>query len=242
MHLNNTPYFPDNIIDYAPWVAKYGLLEPYGKCQCGCGQATRLAPKTRTECAWVKGQPLQFINGHRARIFPHPQKPIPNMPEWVTQYGLLAPYGKCQCGCGEDAPLAKHTEPKFGVVKGLPQRFAYNHHLRLDKAESLFWEKVDKRGPEDCWEWKAAHTKRGYGCFRFNERQDLSHRVSYILAHGSIPDGLWVLHKCDNPKCVNPAHLFLGTHQDNMNDMKNKGRHPGNQKSTKAQNGNRSAA
>jgi len=75
-----------------------------------------------------------------------------------------------------------------------------------------------------CWAWIAHVDPSGYGKFKINGEMKLAHRVSYELYTGTIPDGMFVLHKCDNRICVNPAHLFLGTHQDNMDDMKNKGR------------------
>lgn len=87
--------------------------------------------------------------------------------------------------------------------------------------EERFWAKVEK-GP-DCWEWKAFRNK-GYGKFTYNGRMYLAHRLSWILTNGPIPDGLGVLHSCDNPPCVNPDHLFLGTQLDNMRDASNKGR------------------
>ena len=64
----------------------------------------------------------------------------------------------------------------------------------------------------------------GYGMFRIKRESYLAHRYSWTLHRGPIPVGLWVLHRCDVPACVNPGHLFLGTHQDNMDDMKRKGR------------------
>lgn len=75
-----------------------------------------------------------------------------------------------------------------------------------------------------CWNWVASKNKSGYGYFRFNQRTLLAHRASFIIYNGEITGGLHVLHKCDNPSCVNPEHLFLGTHSDNMNDMASKGR------------------
>lgn len=89
--------------------------------------------------------------------------------------------------------------------------------------ERRFWASTDKRGPDECWNW-IAYTKGGYGAIRVGGRQKSAHRVSWELHNGSIGKGLWVLHRCDNPRCVNPAHLFLGTQVDNMRDMAAKAR------------------
>lgn len=82
-----------------------------------------------------------------------------------------------------------------------------------------FWPSVQKRS-EGCWLWTAGRIGNGYGIFR----RKLVHRVSWTLTNGPIPEGMFVCHHCDTPLCVNPAHLFLGTHQDNMRDMRQKGR------------------
>lgn len=90
--------------------------------------------------------------------------------------------------------------------------------------EQRFWAKVDKSS--ECWVWTAGRQHFGHGKFRPNGSAPhvLAHRFSYELAYGPIPDGLFVLHKCDNPPCVRPDHLFLGTQDDNMKDKVRKGR------------------
>jgi hypothetical protein len=77
---------------------------------------------------------------------------------------------------------------------------------------------------DGCWEWTAAKNKSGYGRFGVHGVNKLAHRVAYWLEHGEIPEGMHVLHRCDNPSCIRPGHLFLGTDLDNSVDMAAKGR------------------
>lgn len=148
---------------------------------------------------------------------------------WVAIHGLVAPYGQCQCGCGQDAPIAPKTYGSLGIRQGQPIRYCRHHHCRRP-ATDRFWEKVDKRGPDDCWLWTASCDKKGYGAFTLPDGHiGIAHRFSYELHYGPIPEGegyhgTCVLHECDNPPCCNPKHLFLGTAKDNAIDMWEKGR------------------
>lgn len=85
-----------------------------------------------------------------------------------------------------------------------------------------FWSKVEKT--DGCWNWTAGVSEKGYGLFSVNNRNRRAHRVSYEMHCEPIPPGMQVLHKCDNPRCVRPDHLFLGTGADNMADKVAKGR------------------
>lgn len=124
-------------------------------------------------------------------------------------------YDTCPlCGATKDA-RAKRCEACFH--KTYPRR----------SLETRFWRGVDKRGPSECWPWKGTAHSGKYGHVGRGGRNGgtvLASRVSYELHYGPIPDGLYVCHTCDNPPCVNPAHLFLGTQQDNVDDRVRKGR------------------
>lgn len=103
-----------------------------------------------------------------------------------------------------------------------------------DSTVKRFWNKVDKSG--ECWTWTASKNNKGYGQLMTEpgeifttKRPVLAHRMSWMIHFGAIPKDMEICHKCDNPQCVNPNHLFLGTHTDNMRDMIRKGKGAMNQ-------------
>jgi hypothetical protein len=111
-----------------------------------------------------------------------------------------------------------HGDPHAGVILTPIERF---------------WSRVDRRGADDCWPWQARCDKDGYGWFWDSDVSKVSiraHRYSWMLHTGAMPDAsVHVCHHCDNPPCVNPAHLFVGTNKDNIDDKMRKGRHRGNE-------------
>lgn len=114
-----------------------------------------------------------------------------------------------------DLPIAPPQMPK-GLTKP-----------PLSEGEDRFWRHVDMSG--DCWEWRAARDTDGYGRFRIGGRgtsNRKAHRIAYERTYGEIPPGLLIRHTCDNPGCVRPEHLILGTHKDNAEDRRLRGRMP----------------
>jgi hypothetical protein len=98
--------------------------------------------------------------------------------------------------------------------------------MSLPNTEKVFWSRVIAGGRADCWLWTGGLHHQGYGRFKFKGKLRLAHRLSWEFTRGHIITTTHVLHRCDNPPCVNPNHLFLGSHLDNMRDMKSKNRHP----------------
>ena len=129
---------------------------------------------------------------------------------------------RCDCGAtatGHRANLKKNR----GGCRSCSVSAARREAPRAPTG-ARFWPKVDRSGGLGaCWPWTGATGDRGYGHFWDGARYRHASRVAWILTHED-PGPLFVLHRCDNPPCCNPAHLFLGTHQDNMDDMTEKGR------------------
>jgi hypothetical protein len=137
------------------------------------------------------------------------------------------PGGVCECGCGRPTSIAPQSHSKKGWIKGRPVRFIQGHNNQKASLEERFWTRVSWGPADRCWPWTGAGRGNGYGHVHRSGRgatTTLAHRLSWEIHHGPIPEGLFVLHRCDNPRCVNPAHLFLGTQKTNIHDMIGKGR------------------
>lgn len=116
----------------------------------------------------------------------------------------------------------KKLIPRFKYLYNV--KYINNDRVRILKS---FWNKIENlsfHSDEDCWNWTASVNEGGYGQLGFLGRPYISHRLSYVLYKGRIPKDLFVLHKCDNRRCVNPSHLFIGTAGDNNRDCIAKGR------------------
>lgn len=126
----------------------------------------------------------------------------------------------CACGCG--TPLKKAAYPSQQT------KYVKNHNpsgwRKPEAIAARFWSNVQKT--DSCWNWTGkSYFHYGYGKFNVNKKETRAHRYSWELHKGAIPQGLFVLHNCDNPKCVNPEHLRLGTQKDNVQDQFDRGRH-----------------
>jgi len=125
-------------------------------------------------------------------------------------------------GCGEPIKARGYCNKHLQrLMAGKDPEELSCHEL---STEGRFFKRVTKT--EGCWKWQGRKNTKGYGhlSIRGRVKTIAAHRLSYQIHVGPVPDGMFILHKCDNPGCVNPAHLFLGTNADNMADMVSKGR------------------
>src|SRR5665811_1223275 len=132
-------------------------------------------------------------------------------------------------GCSEAYCEAKavarglcHTHYRRYLRQGGERRVLTRHYGKT--PEERFWLYVKRGGGPACWEWTGYKNGKGYGVINLQGQRVLAHRMAWELKNGPVPDGLFVLHRCDNPPCCNLKHLWLGTKADNNNDMTTKGR------------------
>lgn len=145
------------------------------------------------------------------------------------------PAWNCICECGNEKIVASHDlisgdtkscgcylkEHIKRIRKPRPKGKRFSEHERFDRLKIIFWSKVEKT--DDCWVWKASKDRYGYGHFRYDKIYT-AHRFSYFLHYGELEIGKIICHTCDVRDCVNPKHLYAGTHKTNSDDKISRGR------------------
>ncbi len=139
-----------------------------------------------------------------------------------------APWAKCTVGAVSSvgragASHASGREFETLTAHHFPSYKRFNSIWDAGFSE-YFWKRVSVSEPGECWHWKASRNRDGYGQIRVNNRYHVASRVAYEIANGTPLNGKLALHKCDNPPCCNPAHLYAGTSSENVNDMISRGR------------------
>lgn len=158
---------------------------------------------------------------------------------WVAKYGLLAPYGVCQCGCGQPTDITDgHVATTEKYSKGDFLRFRSMHSLQApwyDSLEDYFWRFCVPGLFTDCWVWQGPIHSSGYGAIHYGGRCRIASRVSWEIHNNQpFPKGKVACHSCDNRPCVNPYHIWPGTRQDNNADMVEKQRQARGEQNHKA--------
>lgn len=136
-------------------------------------------------------------------------------------------------GCNAAAKYRGICNPHYHRLKkrGTTGLYKYSVQDRIEEFYKTYT--VDRK--TGCHNWCGHTNVYGYGLFSIHNKQQMTHRLAWEFKHGPIPPGMCICHKCDNRKCVNVEHLFIGTRDDNNKDMARKGRHVGAAKLTKAQ-------
>lgn len=151
---------------------------------------------------------------------------------WKAWHGDRERLSLCSAKrAGEDSERSAEIMRKGFTYKSIPFDLLVDTRLRCGRCRwpqspvDRFWSYVDKSGGDDaCWIWTGPKIKDNYGRFHLREQKFQAHRVSYAIAHGGLESDVLICHHCDNPPCVNPKHLFIGTHRDNNLDKLEKGR------------------
>lgn len=187
-----------------------------------CGSCnTKKAAQVRTAAGLGWGRPPVPI---RPKLAAPPAPSAPVTPILRLIRGKLTTRTARKPYCLRGHPRTPENLTANGTCRLCAPFYKYPLYKSPPITAERLWSQVDRSGgPDACWLWQGHCDRGGYGRLAGAR----AHREAWVQTFGPIPDGLWVLHRCDNPPCCNPRHLFLGTPKDNTRDMMEKGRHAG---------------